>query len=63
MLVYTFGGDAMKHSTKAVLFGLWALVFSSGCGYGSDVPELESTLTRWNLWWLDFPDSEFLKYP
>ncbi len=27
----------MKHATKAAIFGLWALVFSSGCGYGGDV--------------------------
>ncbi len=27
----------MKPATKAALFGLWALVLSSGCGYGDDV--------------------------
>ncbi len=27
------------------------------------LPELESSLTRWNLWKAEFPDSEFLKYP
>ena len=34
----------------------------SGVYADRKLPELESTLTRWNLWWLDFPDSEFLKY-
>jgi len=27
----------MKPTTKIALFGLWAFVFSSGCGYGDDV--------------------------
>ena len=34
----------MKHATKAALFRLWALVFSSGCGYGSDVAYNPSAL-------------------
>ncbi len=35
----------------------------SGVYADRKLPELESTLTRWNLWMADFPDSEFLKYP